>query len=151
MTDTAGLVPAPGYPQVDGRYTPFSAVRLGIFAGIRALGFVTVQGFDAITAAQDIGRGVQFGVFAGPSVWESQHGSDYFLSGDFYAGVGTESSFLQVRMTAEGRVDRLARKTDGLVGWGKLVWYTTPSESETRIATLELSGVQNLAFPLQLA
>jgi hypothetical protein len=150
MTDS-GLVPAPGLPEVDNRYAPFSVVRAGLFAGIRSLRFMTVRGFDAVTGTQDVGKGVEFGVFAGPSIWASQNASDYFLSGEFYAGVGNPESFLEMRVTGEGRADRQSRRWDGVVGYGKFVWYVKPSDEVTRVATFELSGVQHLTFPAQLS
>ncbi len=150
MTDS-GLVPAPGLPQVDNRYTPFSVVRAGVFVGFRALKFTTVRAFDVIAAEQDVGRGMQVGVFAGPSIWESQHGHDYLLSGDLYAGIGGPASFLEMRFLGEGRADQLSQRWDGVVGFGKMVWYVKPSDAETRVATLELSQVQHLVFPLQLS
>jgi hypothetical protein len=151
MTDTAGLQPAPGLPEVDDRYTAFSVVRVGVFAGFRALHFLTVKGFDAVTGAQDVAKGLQVGLFAGPSIWASQHRSDYFLSYDVYAGMGTPSSFLELRTLGEGRADRQAQRWDGVVGYAKLVWYVKPSDAVTRLATVELSGVQHLTFPLQLS
>jgi hypothetical protein len=150
MTDS-GLVAAPGLPEVDNRYSAFSVVRAGLFGGIRALTFTTVRGFDAVTAAQDIGRGVEFGVFAGPSIWESPHSHDYLLSGELYAGIGNPESFLEIRLLGEGRADRAAQRWDGVVGFGKFVWYAKPSTVETRVATFEFSEVQHLAFPLQLS
>jgi hypothetical protein len=150
MTDS-GFVATPALPEVDDRYKPLSVVRAGVYAGIRALRFQTVRGFDAVTAAQDVARGVQFGVFAGPSIWSSQHASDYFLSGEVYAGAGNPESFLEMRVTAEGRADRQNQRWDGVVGYGKFVWYVKPSEKETRVATVELSGVQHLTFPMQLS
>ena len=149
MTDS-GLVAAPGLPDVDNRYKAFSVVRVGVYGGIRALKFMTVSGLDAVTAAQDVGRDAT-GVFAGPSIAESQGGSDYFLSGEFYSGIGNPSSFLEMRLTGEGRADRQNERWDGVVGYGKFVWYVKPSDAETRIATVELSGIQHLVFPLQLS
>jgi hypothetical protein len=149
MTDS-GFVAAPGFPEVDNRYKAFNVVRAGVFGGIRALKFVKVRGFDAVTAAQDVGRGAQFGVFAAPSIWESQQGSDFFLSGGLYAGMGDSASFLEMRVTGEGRVDRQSQRWDGVVGYGKFVWYVKPSAAETRVAMIEVSGVQHLVFPLQL-
>jgi hypothetical protein len=149
MTDS-GLVPAPGLTEVDNRYSAFSVVRLGAFAGVRALKFMTVRGFDALNAAQDVGRGMEFGVFAGPSIWESGEKGDYFLSGGLYAGMGTSKSFLEMRILGEGRADRQTEQWDGVVGFGKFVWYLKPSDAQTHIATLELSGIQHLVFPQQL-
>ena len=149
MTDS-GLVPAPGLPEVDNRYAAFSVIRVGVFGGVRALKFTTVRGFDAITAAQDVGRGVEFGLFAGPSISESQHTSDFFVSGELYAGLGNQESFLEMRFLGEGRVSRSTQRWDGVVGFGKLIWYVKPSAAETRVMALELSQVQHLVFPLQL-
>jgi len=151
MTDSAGLVPAPGLPEVDGRYTPFSVVRAGVFAGVRALRFQTAHGFDALTATQDIGKGVEFGVFAGPSIWASRHRSDYFLSGELYAGIGNADSFFEMRILGEGRADRQAQRWDGVVGFGKFAWYVKPSDDVLRLMQFEFSGLRNLTFPLQLS
>ncbi|MFI5233658.1 MAG: hypothetical protein ACHQSE_14215 [Gemmatimonadales bacterium] len=150
MTDS-GLVAAPGLPEVDNRYQTFSVVRVGAFGGIRALTFTTVRGFDAVSAAQDLGRGAQFGLFVGPSIWESQHTSDYFLSGEFYAGIGNPSSFFEMRITGEGRADRENQRWDGVVSYGKFVWYVKPSNVVTRVASLEISGIQHLELPVQLS
>lgn len=150
MTDS-GLVDAPGLLEVDGRYHAFSVIRAGLFGGVRALQFTTVRGFDAVTAAQDMGSGMQFGLFVGPSVWESNSVGDFFLSGDFYAGMGSPASFLEMRITGEGRADRQNQRWDGVVSYGKFVWYLKPSDVETRVASLELSGIQHLTLPVQLS
>jgi hypothetical protein len=150
MTDS-GLVAAPGLPEVDNRYQTFSVVRIGVYGGIRSLRFTTVRGFDAVTAAQDMGNGMQVGLFVGPSIWESQHTSDYFLSGDFYSGIGNPSSFLEMRIAGEGRADRQNQRWDGVVGYGKFIWYVKPSDGETRLASLEVSGIQHLELPVQLS
>ena len=150
MTDS-GLVDAPGIPEVDGRYHTLSVLRAGVFGGVRALRFTTVRGFDAVTAAQDMGNGLQFGLFVGPSVWESNNIGDFFLSGEFYAGVGNPSSFLEMRITGEGRADRQNQRWDGVVSYGKLVWYVKPTDAETRLASFEFSGIQHLELPVQLS
>jgi hypothetical protein len=149
MTDS-GLVGAPGLPEVDNRYQTFSVVRVGAFGGIRSLKFTTVQGFDAVRAAQDLGDGFEFGLFVGPSIWESQHTNDFFLSGEFYAGIGNAASFLEMRITGEGRATRKNQNWDGVVSYGKFVWYLKPTETETRLVNLEISGIQHLELPVQL-
>jgi hypothetical protein len=150
MTDS-GLIAAPGLPEVDNRYQTFSVVRVGVYGGIRNLKFTTVRGFDAVTAAQDVGNGLQFGLFVGPSIWESQHTSDYFLSGEFYSGIGNPSSFFEMRITGEGRADRQNQRWDGVVSYGKFVWYVKPSFVETWVTSLEISGIQHLELPVQLS
>jgi hypothetical protein len=150
MTDS-GLVAAPGLPEVDNRYHSLGVIRTGVFGGVRSLKFTTVRGFDAVTAAQDMGNGVQFGLFVGPSIWESDHVGDFFLSGEFYSGIGNPSSFLEMRITGEGRADRENQRWDGVVSYGKFVWYVKPSDDETRVASLEISGIQHLELPVQLS
>ncbi len=150
MTDS-GLVAAPGLPEVDNRYQTFSVLRVGVYGGIRALKFTTVRGFDAVTAAQDVGNGMEFGLFVGPSIWESQHTGDYFLSGEFYSGIGNPSSFFEMRITGEGRVDKQNQGLDGVVTYGKFVWYVKPSVVQTHVASFEFSGIQHLELPVQLS
>jgi hypothetical protein len=150
MTDS-GLVAAPGLPEVDNRYQTFSVVRVGAFGGIRSLTFTTVRGFDAVTAAQDLGNGIEFGLFVAPSIWESGHTSDYFLSGELYSGIGNPRSFLEMRLTAEGRADKVNQGWDGVVSYAKAAWYVKPSDVETRVASLEISGIQHLELPVQLS
>ncbi len=150
MTDS-GLFATPPLSEVDNKYSELSVVRVGGFAGLRALKFLPVHGFDAVAATQDVAKGVQLGLFAGPSVWASRNRSDYFVSGELYAGFGTAASFLEVRLTGEGRADRQSQRWDGIVAFGKLAWYMKPSDDETRSATIEFSRVQHLAFPLQLS
>ena len=119
MTDTA-MISAGSQPEIDNRYSAFNVVRVGVVGGIRALKFRTVTGYDAITGAQDIGIGTQFGVFAGPSVVSSNPTGDYFMSGDFYAGLGGPQSLLEIRMLGEARADKQAQRWDGVVGFGKI-------------------------------
>jgi len=111
---------------------------------------MTVSGFDALTAAQDVGTGVQFGALAGPSMFSSTLKSDIFLSTDLYAGIGSPQSFLALRFTGEGRADRASHRWDGTVNDGRLAWYARPNELYTQTASLEVSEIQHLAFPFQL-
>jgi hypothetical protein len=146
----SGLVEVPSDTALGGRFPAFRVLRLAAIGGVRALRFVTVQRFDALTAAQDVGVGVQFGALAGPSMFASTLRSDVFLSTDVYAGLGKSSSFMLVRFNGEGRVDRASHRWEGMVGDAHLAWYATPSARYTQIVNLELSGIQRLAYPFQL-
>jgi hypothetical protein len=146
----SGLVGVPSDTALGGRFPAFRVTRLAAIGGLRALRFMTVSRFDALTAAQDVGVGVQFGALAGPSLFSSTLNSDVFLSADVYAGLGQPTSFLLVRFTGEGRTDRASHRWQGMVGDTHLAWYATPSPQYTQIASLELSGIQRLAFPFQL-
>ena len=149
ITDT-GLVAAQ-LPEIDNRYAPQNVVRMGAFGGLRALKYETVRGFDAVTAAQDVGAGMQAALFGGPSIRAWNAPRDFFLSGEYYVGVGNPASFFQLRTLGEGRADRQAQRWDGIVGFGKAVWHGRPSDTETRVASLEFSEVQHLAIPVQLS
>jgi len=149
VSDT-GLVDAPPDSVLDGRYQAFAVARVAAIAGLRALRFVTVRRFDALSAQQDVGVGVQFGVLAGPSIWASRNESDFFVAGDVYAGVGDERSFFAARLLGEARGNHQTHSWDGLVSSARFAWYTTPSEARTQVMSVEASTVQHLAFPLQL-
>ncbi len=146
----SGLVDVPLDTALGGRFPAFRVMRLAAIGGVRALRFLTVRRFDALTAAQDVGVGVQFGALAGPSMFSSTLKSDIFLSTDVYAGFGRPSSFLLARVTGEGRADRASHRWQGMVGDARLAWYATPNAQYTQIASLELSGIQRLAYPFQL-
>jgi hypothetical protein len=149
VSDT-GLVSVPTDSALGGRFPAFRVMRLTAIGGLRALRFETVSGFDALTAAQDVGTGVQFGALAGPSMFASTLKSDIFMSGDVYAGLGSPTSFFMLHYTAEGRADRATHRWDGFVGNGRLAWYAQPVEAYTQIVSLETSAIQHLAFPFQL-
>ncbi len=146
----SGLVSVPTDSALGGRFPAFRVMRLTVIGGLRALRFMTVSRFDALTAAQDVGTGVQFGAIAGPSMFSSTLKSDVFMSSDVYAGFGSPRSFFMLHSTAEGRADRASHRWDGFVGNGRLAWYARPVEAHTQIVSLELSAIQHLAFPFQL-
>lgn len=56
---------------LEGRFAPYSNIRVNAVAGVRAMTFVTVRGFDALTAAQDVATGVQLGVLLGEASRDS--------------------------------------------------------------------------------
>lgn len=149
IVSDSGFVAAPD-SQI-GTYPAFASIRVAAIAGLRSLRFTTVRGFDALTAAQDMGVGVQLDVLAGPSVWASRAANDVFVSGDLYAGIGDERSFFVARALAEMRGNHQAHSWDGLVASSRLAWYGKPSDTRTQMASFEVSGVQGLNFPLQLS
>src|SRR5579862_5742521 len=132
-------------------FAPLASARLAGIAGLRALRFTTVRGFDALTATQDMGIGVQLDVLAGPGLWTSDGSHDLFVSGDLYAGMGDERSFVVARALAEMRDDRDTQTWTGVVASSRVAWYRKTSDTRTALVSLEYSGVQGLSFPLQLS
>lgn len=146
VSDT-GLVEGPANPF---RFPAFATTRLAAIGGLRALRFITVSGFDALTAAQDMGVGVQLNVLAGSSILAPAHEGDIFLAGDLYAGMGGPASFGMVRALAEARGVHRTHRWDGVVVSGRLAWYRNLTGVRAHLASLDIAGVQHLAFPAQL-
>lgn len=146
-----GLVPDT-FAVVIPAYRDQDVVRLNALVGVRALRFVPVQGFDALTGAQDVRVGVQAGVMAGQAL--AVPGSadrDRFLSATFYAGVGGAKSFLGVQANGEGRYDLAGRAWDNLVGSGRLAWYFRPAVKQTTVLQAEWGGGWQMRVPFQLS
>jgi hypothetical protein len=76
-------------------------------AGVRALSFMTVRGFDALTVVQDVAVGAQFGALVGRAIPRfGRDGNGILVSADFYAGVGSPRTFTAVRIGGEARSDQ---------------------------------------------
>lgn len=146
VTDS-GVIAGPASPFT---FPDFATTRLAAIGGLRALRFVTVRGFDALTAEQDMGVGVQLNLLAGSSVLTPAHAGDVFLAGDLYAGLGGPRSFVVARALAEARGVNRSHRWEGVVLSGRLAWYGNPSGQRARIASLEMASLQHLVFPAQL-
>lgn len=146
----SGLV-APG-PRLVDSVSPYRNLRVNAVAGVRALSFMTVRGFDALTAAQDVALGAQSGVLIGRTVRGfGNTDDDLFVSADFYAGIGSPTSFGAVRIDGEARDDRRTGDWDSMIGSGRLAWYFKPAAAHVVIGSLELSGERGERVPFQLA
>lgn len=134
-----------------GRYPDYGVSRLAFLGGLRALRFRTVERFDALRAAQDVGTGVQFNLLVAPSLWRGSDSREMLLAGDLYAGFGGARSFAAVSMRAEARpAPRSGGRWDGVVASQRLSWHHLASERRTRIVSLSSASMHRLAFPAQL-
>jgi len=147
MITDSGFVTGPANPF---SFPPFATTRVAAIGGLRALRFVTVRGFDALTAEQDMGVGVQLNLLAGSSVLTPAHARDLFFAGDFYAGRGGPGSFVEARALAEALRVQGTHQWDGVVVSGRLAWYGNASGERAHLASLEMGALQHLAFPAQL-
>ena len=147
IVSDSGLVEGPDNPYL---FPAFATTRIAAIGGLRALRFVTVNGFDALTAEQDMGVGVQVNLLAGSSVFTPAHEGDVFLAGDLYAGIGGPASFFMARALAEARGIRRTHRWDGVVVSGRLSWYRNLAGVHTHLASVDFSGLQRLVFPAQL-
>jgi hypothetical protein len=133
---------------------PFPRVRnmrLNAVLGVRSVSFQTVRGFDALAGAQDVATGVQFGAVVGQSVpWFGAADHDMFLSGDFYAGLGSTMAFAALRIEGEARHDQDRDRWDSMIASGRLALYVKPSPAYVLIGSGEFSGGRDERFPFQL-
>lgn len=150
IVSDSGLVPT-GDSVLTGRYPDYGVSRLGVVGGVRALRFQTVERFDALRAAQDVGSGVQFNLVVAPALWRAERTRDLLISGDVYAGVGHARSFASVSMRVDARPTvGSAGGWDGVVASARLSWHLLTSERRTRVISLSTASLHALSFPAQL-
>ena len=136
---------------LQGRYAPFHSLRVGATVGLRVLGFLHVQGFDALMGEQDVARGFQLAGTAERGIGSSDADRSTLVSADFYAGGGTKRSFMGVRVRGEGLREQNSDSWSATVLSGRAAWYVKPSERRTFEASAEFSGGWRERVPLQLS
>ncbi len=129
-----------------------SVVRANALLGVRAIRFVRVQGFDALTGAQDVRVGMQLGLVAGRSLNIGQaRDRDHFLAANLYGAYGGEKSFVGLQAISEARFDRESRAWDNVVTSGRLAWYFRPAVNQTSIVEAQWSAGRDMRVPFQLS
>lgn len=150
IVSDSGLV-ADSTGALDDAFPAYRNVRLNAVAGVRALSFMTVRGFDALTAVQDVATGLQIGAVVGRSIpWLRGHDDDLFLATDLYAGHGSPASFAALRIAGEARRDLATGRWDAMVAGGRLAWYLKPTAAHVLIGSVELGGAWRPRVPFQL-
>ena len=143
-----GLLPPP--PDVRPLpYTSHRATRVNLATGIRALDFQQARGLDALTATQDIARGVQIGIIGGhglPAFGED----DMFTAGNVFVGFGTPQAYFGLQADGEARRDNETGDWDGIIGSGRVALYLKQSMRWTTIASVEAAGGWNVRVPFHL-
>jgi hypothetical protein len=133
------------------RYVPRRISRLNGLWGVRDIGFVRVQGFDALTATQDIPVGFQLGTMFGRTL--SVLGSrddDIFMAGDVFIGAAGTNSALRIQIDGEARLNNGENQWDGGILGARATQYFKSSRSNTMIASLEFSGSWRQQTPFSL-
>ncbi|MCJ7756338.1 MAG: hypothetical protein MUP13_17395, partial [Thermoanaerobaculales bacterium] len=150
VVSDSGLV-ADTISALGGPFPAYRNLRLNAVVGVRALSFMAVRGFDALTAVQDVATGVQLGTLIGWGIPRfGSTGDNLFASVDLYAGVGSATSFAAVRVEVEAREDQRTNRWDSKVGSGRLAWYVKPGVGHTFIGSVEFGGGWQLRTPFQL-
>ena len=128
-----------------------NVVRANALLGIRRLQFTPVQGFDALTGAQDVRVGVQVGTVYGQSIpIGSARDRDRFMAADLYGGVGGPKSFLGAQFVGEARNDRGTRTWENHVVSGRVAWYFRPAVHQLTLLSSEWSSGRDMRTPFQL-
>jgi len=133
------------------RYFSRRVARLNGLWGIRDIGFTRVQGFDALTATQDIPVGFQVGTLFGRTL--SVLGSrddDIFMAGDIYIGAAGRNNALRVQIEGEGRLNNQQNQWEGVIAGGRATQYMKTSRTNTMTASLEFSGSWRQRTPFAL-
>ena len=133
-----------------GRYPSFSAERVGLILGVRALNFVTVDRFSTLRAAQDVGRGIRASLVIAPSLSAARGEADVLLSGDVYAGMGSRASFVTLRAGAEAR--GLARQVPwrGVAASARVNWNRVALGRRSGLTSLTAAALGRALVPSQL-
>ncbi|MEW5917894.1 MAG: hypothetical protein AB1762_15940, partial [Gemmatimonadota bacterium] len=133
-----------------GRFDSYRVARVNALLGVRAVRFMRVSGFDALSAEQDVRRGVQLGVAFGRSLPIENWDDDVYIAGGAYIGGGGPRSFAAVEVGAEGRRALGADEWNGIYTGGRGAAYFRPHNRHTITTSVEWSGALNPRLPVQL-
>ena len=139
-------------PQLIGRFGEFTTARVNALLGFRAVRFMRVIGFDALTAEQDVRKGLQLGVAVGRSLpFDEGWDDDVYLSVGTYLGGGGSRSFGAVEFGAEGRHAIGTDEWSAIYTGGRAAVYLIPHDRHTITTSAEWSGAFNPRLPVQLS
>jgi hypothetical protein len=133
------------------RYVRRRNARINALWGFRALSFDQMDRIDALTATQDVARGLQIGLLFGRSVsLLATADDDIFIAGDLYIGAGNGRTFLRLDARSEARQDYDVNAWDGILASGRLTLYQLLGTRHTLEAEAEWSGGWRQRSPFQL-
>lgn len=143
VPDTTGALgePVPSYRNM----------RVNAVLGVRSLSFLAARGFDALTAVQDLGTGVQLGAVLGQSVPRvGDFDDDRYVAVDLYAGRASETALVGLWLRGEARRDTRSDAWDSMIGSGRAAWYIKPWPAHALVASAEFAGGRRPRVPFQL-
>src|SRR5690606_38255100 len=123
--DDTGLLPRPDTTgqaaSLLGRYERRRNARINALSGFRSLEFTQMARIDALSAEQDVARGVQLGLLFGRSLGVlDTPDDDVLLAADLYIGAGSGRTLVRVNGRGEGRQDNNTNRWDGILVDGRL-------------------------------
>jgi hypothetical protein len=133
------------------RYAPRRIARLNGLWGVRDIGFVRVQGFDALTATQDIPVGFQLGTMFGRTLTVlGSRDDDIFMAGDVFIGAAGTNNALRIQIDGEARLNNGQNQWDGGILGARAMQYFKSSRTNTMTASFEFSGSWRQQTPFSL-
>jgi hypothetical protein len=133
------------------RYDERRNARINALWGFRSLSFRQMERVDALTATQDIARGVQLGLLFGRSLNVlATADDDVFVASDLYIGAGNGRTFLRVDARGEGRQNYDVNAWDGILAASELSLYQLLGPRHTLQFDAEWSGGWRQRSPFQL-
>ena len=143
VADTTGALgePVPSYRNL----------RLNAVLGVRSLSFLAARGFDALTAVQDLGTGLQLGAVLGRGVLRvGDLDDDRLVAVDLYAGRASETAWVGLWLRGEARHDTHRDTWDSMIGSGRAAAYIKPWPAHVMVASAEFAGGHRPRVPFQL-
>ena len=133
------------------RYGEHRIARVNTLWGVRDIEFVQVQGFDALTATQDLPVGFQLGTLFGRSLGVlGSKDDDIFMSADLYVGAAARRAALKVQLQGEGRRSNDLNLWDGILTSGRIAQYLKLTTAQTVVLSGEWSGGWRMRSPFAL-
>ncbi|MCU0625956.1 MAG: hypothetical protein MUF21_05645 [Gemmatimonadaceae bacterium] len=128
---------------------PKAVTRVNALFGARALRFLTVEGFDALTGTQDLRLGLQFSGQFGRSVARSGGDGDaFYLGSELYAGWGAPTWYAATEWFWSGRHD--GGGWDGRVASNRSALYWRPRRTALTTVESQYVGAERMRVPFQV-
>ncbi|HJU74656.1 MAG TPA: hypothetical protein VJ717_12980, partial [Gemmatimonadaceae bacterium] len=139
-------------PALVNRFESYRSARVNLLLGFRAVRFMRVASFDALSAEQDVRKGVQLGAAIGRGFplaegWDD----DVYSSGGLYVGGGGPRSFGGLEVGAEARRATDDEHWSAIYTGGRGAVYLRPHERHTLTTSVEWSGAYRPRLPVQLS
>ncbi|MGQ0641981.1 MAG: hypothetical protein ACT4P6_14620 [Gemmatimonadaceae bacterium] len=138
-------------PELIDRFDSYRTARVNALVGWRAVRFMRVTGFDALSAEQDVRKGVQLGVAVGRGIpFEDTWDDDIYTSVGGYVGGGGPRSFGALEAGGEGRRAMGADHWSAIYMGGRAAVYLRPHNRHTITTSAEWSAAYEPRLPVQL-
>ena len=131
-------------------YPKISRARLAGIGAWRNLNFITVTGFNSLAGTEDVPTGAQLFGQLGRGTHSLSGASDVFTLGDILAGVGSQRTYAELHLIAEGRRQLGIPRWDGVVSSGLFAAYFKPTGWDLLRGWSAFAGGWRVQTPFQL-